>query len=209
VSISIAMLDRELARKLDPRAPTPQRRLALVTALAESGVPVGVNVAPVIPQLTDRDLEAILEAAAAAGARYAAWTMLRLPLEVAPLFRDWLAVHYPLRAAHVMSIVRRSAAARQRSPLPRAHGRSRRIRRLIRSASRSPASDSISTAIRSAARHDALPPPSAPGAAASSTSSADSPHFWSRTPHRRDWGMNDEKIQVRITSSGRRWMSSS
>src|SRR6478736_4778363 len=112
VSISIAMLDRELARKLDPRAPTPQRRLALVKALAESGVPVGVNVAPVIPQLTDRDLEAILEAAAAAGARYAMWTMLRLPLEVAPLFRDWLAVHYPLRAAHVMSIVRQIRGGR-------------------------------------------------------------------------------------------------
>jgi DNA repair photolyase len=67
---------------------------------------VGVNVAPIIPQLTDHELEAILEAAAAAGARHAAWTMLRLPLEVAPLFRDWLATHYPLRAAHVMSIVR-------------------------------------------------------------------------------------------------------
>jgi len=116
VSISIAMLDRELARKLDPRAPTPQRRLALVKALAESGVPVGVNVAPVIPQLTDRDLEAILEAAAAAGARYAAWTMLRLPLEVAPLFRDWLAVHYPLRAAHVMSIVQQIRGGRDNDP---------------------------------------------------------------------------------------------
>jgi len=112
VSVSIAMLDRELARKVDPRAPTPQRRLALIKALAEAGVPVGVNVAPVIPQLTDRELEAILEAAAAAGARYAAWTMLRLPLEVAPLFRDWLAVHYPLRAAHVMSIVRQIRGGR-------------------------------------------------------------------------------------------------
>ena len=116
VSISIAMLDRELARKLDPRAPTPQRRLALIKALAEAGVPVGVNVAPVIPQLTDRDLEAILEAASAAGARYAAWTMLRLPLEVAPLFRDWLAVHYPLRAAHVMSIVRQIRRGRDNEP---------------------------------------------------------------------------------------------
>ena len=106
VFISIAMLDRELARKLDPRAPSPQRRLQLIKALREAGVPVGVNVAPVIPQLTDRDLEAILEAAAAAGARHAGWTMLRLPLEVAPLFRAWLATHYPLRAAHVMSLVR-------------------------------------------------------------------------------------------------------
>jgi len=106
VFVSIAMLDRELARKLDPRAAAPHRRLSIVKALSEAGVPVGVNVAPVIPQLTDRDLEAILEAAAAAGARHAGWTMLRLPLEVAPLFRDWLATHYPLRAAHVMSLVR-------------------------------------------------------------------------------------------------------
>jgi DNA repair photolyase len=89
--VSIAMLDRELARKLDPRAPSPQRRLQMINALHDAGVPVGVNVAPVIPQLTDCDLEAILESAAAAGARHAAWTMLRLPLEVAPLFRDWRA----------------------------------------------------------------------------------------------------------------------
>ena len=106
VFISIAMLDRELARKLDPRAAAPHRRLQIVKALSAAGVPVGVNVAPVIPQLTDRELESILEAAAEAGATHAAWTMLRLPLEVAPLFRDWLAVHYPLRAEHVMSIVR-------------------------------------------------------------------------------------------------------
>ncbi|MEO8305310.1 MAG: PA0069 family radical SAM protein [Betaproteobacteria bacterium] len=112
VFISIAMLDRELARKLDPRAAAPHRRLAIVKALSEAGVPVGVNVAPVIPQLTDRELEAILEAAAAAGAKHAAWTMLRLPREVAPLFRDWLAVHYPLRAAHVMSIVQQIRGGR-------------------------------------------------------------------------------------------------
>ena len=106
VFISIAMLDRQLARKLDPRAAAPHRRLQIVKALSAAGVPVGVNVAPVIPQLTDRELESILEAAANAGATHAAWTMLRLPLEVAPLFRDWLAAHYPLRAEHVMSIVR-------------------------------------------------------------------------------------------------------
>ena len=106
VFISIAMLDRELARKLDPRAAAPHRRLQIVKALSDAGIPVGVNVAPVIPQLTDHELEAILEAAAAAGARHAGWTMLRLPLEVAPLFREWLDAHYPLRAAHVMSIVR-------------------------------------------------------------------------------------------------------
>ena len=106
VFISIAMLDRELARKLDPRAAAPHRRLQIVKALSAAGVPVGVNVAPVIPQLTDRELETILGAAASAGATHASWTMLRLPREVAPLFRDWLAIHYPLRAEHVMSIVR-------------------------------------------------------------------------------------------------------
>ena len=116
VFISIPTLDRELARKLDPRAAAPHRRLALVKLLAEAGVPTGVNVAPVIPQLTDRELEAILEAAAQAGARHAGWTMLRLPLEVAPLFRDWLAAHYPLRAAHVMSIVRQIRGGRDNEP---------------------------------------------------------------------------------------------
>jgi DNA repair photolyase len=100
------MLDRELARKLDPRAAAPHRRLQVVRALSEAGIPVGVNVAPIIPQLTDHELETILEAAAQAGARHAAYTLLRLPLEVAPLFREWLDAHYPLRAAHVMSIVR-------------------------------------------------------------------------------------------------------
>jgi len=105
VYVSIAMLDKTLARKLDPRAAAPPRRLQVIAALAKSGIPVGVMIAPVIPQLTDRDLEAILEAAAAHGATAAAWIMLRLPREVAPLFRDWLDAHYPLRAAHVMSLV--------------------------------------------------------------------------------------------------------
>ena len=114
--VSIAMLDRELARKLDPRAPTPQRRLEIIKALAGAGVPVGVSVAPVIPQLTDKDLEAILEAAAAHGARSATWVMLRLPREVKDLFRDWLAQHYPLRAAHVMSLVGQMRGGRDNDP---------------------------------------------------------------------------------------------
>jgi len=116
VYVSIAMLDRELARKLDPRAPSPQRRLEMIKALAEAGVPVGVSVAPVIPQLTDKDLEAILEAAAAHGARLATWVMLRLPYEVKDLFRDWLAQHYPLRAEHVMSIVQQMRGGRDNDP---------------------------------------------------------------------------------------------
>jgi DNA repair photolyase len=106
VYLSITTLDKELARSLEPRAATPPRRLQAAKALADAGVPVGVLVAPVIPQLNDRDLESILEAAAAHGALHAGWIMLRLPLEVAPLFRDWLDAHYPLRAEHVMSVLR-------------------------------------------------------------------------------------------------------
>jgi DNA repair photolyase len=116
VFISIAMLDRELARKLDPRAAAPHRRLEIVRTLATAGVSVGVNVAPVIPQLTDKDMESILEAAAEAGATHAGYTMLRLPREVAPLFRAWLATHYPLRAAHVMSIVQDIRGGRDNDP---------------------------------------------------------------------------------------------
>jgi DNA repair photolyase len=105
VYLTITTLDREIARRLEPRAPAPQRRLATIAALADAGVPVGVMVAPVIPQLTDKDLESILEAAAAHGAKRAGYVLLRLPHEVSPLFRDWLDAHYPLRAAHIMSIV--------------------------------------------------------------------------------------------------------
>jgi DNA repair photolyase len=116
VFVSIAMLDKALARRLDPRAPAPQRRLQLVAMLARAGVPVGVMLAPVIPQLTDKDLEAILEAAAAHGATSAGWIMLRLPREVAPLFRGWLDAHYPLRAAHVMSLVGQVRGGRDNDP---------------------------------------------------------------------------------------------
>jgi DNA repair photolyase len=116
VYVSIAMLDRDLARQLDPRAPSPQRRLAMIKAIAGAGVPVGVSVAPVIPQLTDKDLEAILEAAAGHGARWATWVMLRLPREVKELFRDWLAQYHPLRAAHVMSLVQQVRGGRDNDP---------------------------------------------------------------------------------------------
>jgi DNA repair photolyase len=116
VYISITTLDRELARKLEPRAAAPQRRLEAVKALAQAGIPVGVMVAPIIPQLTDKHLEAILEAATANGARWAGWTMLRLPFEVKNLFRDWLVQHYPLRAAHVMSLVQQIRGGRDNDP---------------------------------------------------------------------------------------------
>ena len=112
VYISITSLDRDIARTLEPRAAAPHRRLQTVRTLSEAGVPVGVLVAPIIPGLTDKDLEAILNAAVANGARYAGWIMLRLPREVSPLFRDWLEAHHPLRAAHVMSLVQQVRGGR-------------------------------------------------------------------------------------------------
>ena len=112
VYVSITSLDRELARTLEPRAAAPQRRLQTVKTLAAAGVPVGVMVAPLIPQLNDRDLEAILEAAAANGATAAGWILVRLPREVAPLFRAWLDAHRPLRAAHVMSVIQQLRGGR-------------------------------------------------------------------------------------------------
>jgi DNA repair photolyase len=116
VYVSITSLDRDLARTLEPRAAAPPRRLQAIRALADAGVPVGVLVAPVIPQLNDRDLEAILEAAAAHGATSAGWILVRLPLEVAPLFRAWLDEHYPLRAAHVMSLIQQLRGGRDNDP---------------------------------------------------------------------------------------------
>jgi len=106
VGLSVTTLDAGLCRTLEPRAPAPLRRLAVIRALAGAGVPVRVMVAPVIPVLTEPELEAILGAATEAGARAASWILLRLPLEVAPLFRDWLARHQPDRAAHVMNRLR-------------------------------------------------------------------------------------------------------
>ncbi len=106
VYVSITTLDTSLARKLEARCPSPQRRLRTVATLARAGVPVCVNVAPIIPFLTEPDLERIVKAAAEAGARAAFYTVLRLPWEVAPLFREWLATHYPERAQRVLARVR-------------------------------------------------------------------------------------------------------
>ena len=116
VYLSITSLDRDLARTLEPRASAPSRRLQAVRALADAGIPVGVLVAPIIPQLNDKDLEAILEQAAAHGATSASWITVRLPREVAPLFRAWLDEHYPLRAAHVMSLIRQLRGGRDNDP---------------------------------------------------------------------------------------------
>ena len=108
VFISITTLDRHLCRTLEPRAAAPQRRLQTVRALHEAGIPVGVMTAPIIPVLTDTEMESILQQAKEAGASTAGYVLLRLPLEVAPLFEEWLKLHYPLKAEHVMSIVRQS-----------------------------------------------------------------------------------------------------
>lgn len=106
VFISITSLDRELSRRMEPRAAAPQRRLQTIAALAAAGIPGGVMFAPVIPALNDMHLESVLEAAAIAGAKYAGYIMLRLPREVNGLFKEWLAQHYPMRAEHVMNRVR-------------------------------------------------------------------------------------------------------
>ncbi|MGF1477480.1 MAG: PA0069 family radical SAM protein [Geminicoccaceae bacterium] len=112
VEISITTLRRDLARKLEPRAAVPAKRLAAIASLARAGVPVGVNVAPIIPGLTDPEIESILAAAAEAGADHANHILLRLPFEVKDLFADWLSVHYPDRASHVLSLVRQTRGGR-------------------------------------------------------------------------------------------------
>jgi DNA repair photolyase len=106
VGISVTTLDRKLARLMEPRASTPSRRLDAIRQLAEAGIPTGVLVAPVIPALNDHEIERVLDSAKAAGATDASYVLLRLPLEVSPLFRDWLLRHYPDRYRHVMSLVR-------------------------------------------------------------------------------------------------------
>jgi DNA repair photolyase len=106
VHVSVTSLDPGLSRKLEPRAASPFRRLKTVERLAAAGIPAGVIVAPVIPFLNDGDVEAILENARSAGARYAHYILVRLPLEVSPLFREWLDLHYPLKATHIMNRIR-------------------------------------------------------------------------------------------------------
>lgn len=116
VFVSITTLDAELKRVLEPRAASPRARLEVVRHLAGAGVPVGVLVAPIIPAITDHELESILEAAAGAGARGAGYVLLRLPNEVSELFREWLAAHYPDRAQHVMSLLQDLRGGRDNDP---------------------------------------------------------------------------------------------
>lgn len=112
VFVSVNSLDNRLASKLEPRASAPHRRLQAVQALAQAGVPTGVLVAPIIPALNDRDMEAVLERGAEAGANMAGYTVVRLPWELKTLFREWLAIHVPQRAGHVMSLVQQMNGGR-------------------------------------------------------------------------------------------------
>lgn len=106
VMISVTTLDNTLSRRMEPRATAPARRLKIIRALTEAGIPVGVLFAPVIPVLNDSEMEAVLSAVAEAGAISAGYIMLRLPHEVKELFQNWLQAHYPLKAEHVMNIIR-------------------------------------------------------------------------------------------------------
>lgn len=106
VLLSVTTLDRTLSRAMEPRAPTPARRLEAIAALHQAGIPTGVLAAPMIPALNDNEMERILQAAAEAGARMAGYVFLRLPYEIKDLFTHWLQEHYPDRAAHVLNLVR-------------------------------------------------------------------------------------------------------
>lgn len=105
-AISVTTLDRRIARVMEPRAAAPHRRIEAIRILAQAGVPVTVMVAPIVPAINDREIEAILEECAKAGARAAGYVVLRLPLEIKDLFREWLALHFPDRAARVVALVR-------------------------------------------------------------------------------------------------------
>lgn len=116
VMISVTSLDPLVARTLEPRAPHPTRRLEAIRQLADAGVPVVASISPIIPAITDHEIEAIIARVAAAGARDATYIPVRLPHEVAPLFRDWLENHYPDRASKVMSIIRDIRGGRDNDP---------------------------------------------------------------------------------------------
>jgi DNA repair photolyase len=116
VTISCNNLDHEVARRLEPRCAAPQRRLQAMQRLSESGIPVCALVAPVIPFLTDHQIEPVLEAAWQHGARQAGYVLMRLPWEVKDLFKDWLERHYPLKAKHVMSRVHEMRKGRDNDP---------------------------------------------------------------------------------------------
>src|SRR3569623_291251 len=105
-ALSVTTLDRKLARVMEPRAGTPQRRLQAIQGLSDAGLPAGEMFAPALPALNDHEMEAVLSAAADHGARSAGYVLLRLPLEIKDLFREWLDLQVPGRAKHVLALVR-------------------------------------------------------------------------------------------------------
>ncbi|SMX22070.1 PA0069 family radical SAM protein [Boseongicola aestuarii] len=113
VGISVTTLDAQVSRAMEPRVPSPKRRLETIRRLADAGIPVRIQCAPIIPGLTDHELESLLEAGSEAGAYAANWVMLRLPLEVAPLFKEWLQAAFPNKAAKVMARVREAHDGRE------------------------------------------------------------------------------------------------
>ena len=116
VAVSVTTLDADLKRVMEPRAASPQARLRALAALTAAGIPTAVMAAPVIPALTDHELEGILEAAAAVGVQSAGYVLLRLPYEIKDLFKEWLEAHFPERAAHVMSLIRAMRGGRENDP---------------------------------------------------------------------------------------------
>jgi DNA repair photolyase len=115
-AISVTTLDRKLARAMEPRASTPERRLEAIKVLSQAGLPVSISFAPIIPGLNDHELKAVIERGAQAGARIAHYTVLRLPLEIKDLFREWLQAERPQRAARVMSLVRQMRGGKDYDP---------------------------------------------------------------------------------------------
>lgn len=116
VALSVTSLDRRIAMTVEPRAPTPERRLAAIAALAAAGIPVHMSIAPVIPAITDHEIERLIERAAQAGASSASYLPVRLPWEVAPLFRAWLDTHFPERAGKVMATIASLRDGRDNDP---------------------------------------------------------------------------------------------
>jgi DNA repair photolyase len=116
VYLSVTTLDNHLASRMEPRASAPHRRVQAIRALSAAGVPTGVMFAPVIPMLNDPELESVLEACREAGATSAGYVLLRLPHELKDLFRDWLGIHYPQRATHIMSLMRQLHGGRDYDP---------------------------------------------------------------------------------------------
>jgi DNA repair photolyase len=116
VFVTVTTLDNETKRLLEPRAAAPAMRLKIIRELTAHGITVGVLVAPVIPAITDHELERVLDAVAQAGARQAGYVILRLPHELKILFREWLETHYPARAAHVMSIIHSMRGGQDNDP---------------------------------------------------------------------------------------------